>query len=471
MYRKVIYGPPGTGKTTKLLSILENELKSYKKNEIAFCSYTKAGTEQGKKRAIEKFGGVKDNYTYFRTLHSLAFFMLNLKRPMMISKHHYKEFSKKMGMHFTGYYTEDLRHNDDKYLFLQDLHKNNAKLTIKYMKNVDIHKYNYVKNNFDLFKKAYNIMDFTDIIELFIDKNIKVPVKVAIIDEAQDLTTLQWKMIWIAFGHCDKVYIAGDDDQAIFEWNGADVDYLLGLKADIEILRQSYRLPSQILKTASNISKLITNRVDKKYKPIHDNGKVVYLKNLKELRITKNESWLFLSRNNIFLNEAEKYLQQGGYPYTLKDVKTIKETELNLIRMYEDVRSNRIMTNRQKLYLDDILIENYSLNNPWYSSFNWEYHKIMHYRDYFAKKRDVNKFDINVSTIHSIKGRESDNVVLIMNITKSIYENLQKNPNSEHRVFYVGATRAKKVLFLIFLEGLSKYEYKIYNEIGGDDED
>ena len=43
------------------------------------------------------------------------------------------------------------------------------------------------------------------------------------VDEAQDLTPLQWDMVVKMSEGVDSVYIAGDDDQAIYEWNGADV--------------------------------------------------------------------------------------------------------------------------------------------------------------------------------------------------------------------------------------------------------
>ena len=42
----------------------------------------------------------------------------------------------------------------------------------------------------------------------------------------------------------EKTYIAGDDDQAIFKWAGADVDHFIALKEevdDIQTLDQSYQ--------------------------------------------------------------------------------------------------------------------------------------------------------------------------------------------------------------------------------------
>ena len=68
---------------------------------------------------------------------------------------------------------------------------------------------------------------------------------------------------------------------------------------------------------------------------------------------------------------------------------------------------------------------------------------------------------IKLSTIHSVKGEECDNVVLFTDLERIIYESAQKDPDPEHRTFFVGITRAKEKLFIVNQD----YEYQ-YN-IGG----
>jgi len=56
---------------------------------------------------------------------------------------------------------------------------------------------------------------------------------------------------------------------------------------------------------------------------------------------------------------------------------------------------------------------------------------------------------IKLSTIHGMKGGECDNVVLLSDLTENTMRNFEKTPDDENRLFYVGATRAKKQLHVV----------------------
>jgi len=103
--------------------------------------------------------------------------------------------------------------------------------------------------------------------------------------------------------------------------------------------------------------------------------------------------------------------------------------------------------------------EDANFNKPWYEALNWEQGLVDYMRTLVAKK-PANLLSplINISTIHSIKGGEADNVLLITDITKNVEENLERAPDSEHRVFYVGVTRAKNNLRIVLPQ--TKYSYK-----------
>ena len=66
---------------------------------------------------------------------------------------------------------------------------------------------------------------------------------------------------------------------------------------------------------------------------------------------------------------------------------------------------------------------------------------------------------IKVSTIHGVKGEEADNVVLYTDIEKIIYDAALKDPDPEHRLFFVGITRARENLYLP--QSMGDYQYNI----------
>ncbi len=458
----IIFGPPGTGKTTELLEILEKELQKYIPEEIAYVSFTKEGVNQGKNRAIKQFGHKEESFPYFRTLHSLAFRELHLTRDQVINKWYYRMFSNKMKMNFTGYYTEDLRNNDDRYLFFNLLHRNNPKTAGSYLYGLNTDLVQFVNKNYRRFKEFYKIIDFTDMIELFNKRQKVIPVKVAIIDEAQDLTTLQWTMIWIAFRNCETVYIAGDDDQAIYEWSGADVSYFLGLEGSIKILKHSYRLPDDIVVFAKKIAGLIQKRINKDYHGTGLIGSIEWVLGLEEIKITTNETWMFLSRNHCFLKKIVEYVQNQGLIYRLNGELSISEKDIKAINLFEEVRKTNGRDEKKMTLLSSFIKKNYDLRKPWYDNFEWEEKKIKYYRDVIFHKTDIHICRIKINTIHSVKGDEADNVVVLLDITKQVYVNLQNNNDNEYRVLYVGCTRAKKRLFIV--EAESPYQYKILDK-------
>ena len=59
---------------------------------------------------------------------------------------------------------------------------------------------------------------------------------------------------------------------------------------------------------------------------------------------------------------------------------------------------------------------------------------------------------VKLSTIHAAKGGEADNVLLILDNTKTIRESSEKNEDKadeENRVWYVGVTRTKQNLYIM----------------------
>lgn len=456
METKLIYGPPGTGKTTALLKILDKELEQTAPSRIAFVSFTREGVEQGKSRAKERYNLTDESLPYFRTLHSLAFRAAHMNTACVISKKDYALFSKKVGMHFTGFYTEDFKNNDDMYLHYDTVYRNTPSASEFFLDYLDADKLRYVRNNYKLFKDHFSLYDYTDMIETFVEKGEGLPVDVAMIDEAQDLTALQWKMVWIAFRGCRTVYIVGDDDQAIYQWSGADVPYFLSLEGSSEVLRQSYRVPRAVWKLACSISAQIKSRVTKRYHSTENEGRVSYANSFDEIVLAPDKTHMILSRNDYFLKEVIQTLRDKGIVYHYKGACSVPAQDVNLIARYE---ANR-RTHENDPALMAKVKKDADLDAPWYDSLNFDEDHATYLRTVIKNKRDAKR--ITVSTIHGVKGGEADNVVLLTDLTKRTYDNLQSNPDSEHRVFYVGATRAKESLTILYPS--TRYSYPIISK-------
>jgi superfamily I DNA/RNA helicase len=57
------------------------------------------------------------------------------------------------------------------------------------------------------------MFEFSDMISEFVKKDKCPSLDVVFLDEAQDLSPLQWDMFFYIESRCKRSYIAGDDDQ------------------------------------------------------------------------------------------------------------------------------------------------------------------------------------------------------------------------------------------------------------------
>ena len=106
--RTIVLGPPGTGKTTTLLNKVDDYLKKTDPNKIGYFAFTKKAANEAKDRAMRDFNLGEDDLPYFRTLHSLAFRKLGLKKDQVMQPRHYKDLGKKLGFPVTyADYQED----------------------------------------------------------------------------------------------------------------------------------------------------------------------------------------------------------------------------------------------------------------------------------------------------------------------------------------------------------------------------
>jgi DNA helicase-2/ATP-dependent DNA helicase PcrA len=95
-----------------------------------------------------------------------------------------------------------------------------------------------------------------------------------LVDEFQDTNTIQYALIQLLAGQSNKVFIVGDDDQAIYGWRGAKVENIQRFQRDfpsLEVIKleQNYRSTTTILAAANA---LINNNAERMGKKLWSGG-------------------------------------------------------------------------------------------------------------------------------------------------------------------------------------------------------
>jgi superfamily I DNA/RNA helicase len=223
--QRLILGPPGTGKTTRCLSIIEQELADgTAPNRIAYVSFTKKAVEEAVERATTRFNYTATDLPYFRTLHSLCYRLLRLNRTHVMGRANYLELGQMLGYNFSakGMAVEDGMPTDacagDKLLFIDGLARNRL-VTLEQQwhdvndPDIDLFALKRLRDSLQSYKAYNGLYDYTDMLEQAVKERVAVGVDVVVIDEAQDLTCLQWAVCRVLFRNAKRVYVAGDDDQ------------------------------------------------------------------------------------------------------------------------------------------------------------------------------------------------------------------------------------------------------------------
>jgi len=84
--KTIVLGPPGTGKTTTLLNKVDSYLKETDPDKIGYFAFTQKAAHEARDRAMKQFNYTEDDLPYFRTLHSLAFRKLGLKKDQLCNQ-------------------------------------------------------------------------------------------------------------------------------------------------------------------------------------------------------------------------------------------------------------------------------------------------------------------------------------------------------------------------------------------------
>ena len=478
--RYKVVGPPGTGKTRRLL----NEVHKYVQNgtphdQIGYFAFTRKAAGEARDRFLAKnLDLTKKDIKYFQTLHSLAFNNLGLKEENVMQEGNYQSIGETSGIQikYASYETNNFNgifSSSSEYLSLINLARV-RQITVEQQFNRNEHlswisknKLIGIEKEINSYKEFYKLIDFTDMIQQFLDKGTTPKFKVIFVDEAQDLSLIQWAMIKKIEEdtNCD-VWIAGDDDQAIFGWAGADVDSFIKWKAREILLDKSERVPPIIQQKALDIiSRIFINRIPKNYLPKDAVGNIYERFSINGIDMSEGD-WLILARTNSLLKKIPAFLKRKGYFFNTHQGNSMGKTLYEDILNWEKLQQGETIPEIQhQRIMEHIGHKEIDFKGDWYEMFS---NVPVSKRDYMRAMLDNSENllkdpRIKVSTIHGAKGGEAHNVVLYLNQTANTIKGAKKSQEKqeeEFRVWYVGVTRTIENLFLIKSKNKSK-EFKL----------
>jgi len=206
--------------------------------------------------------------------------------------------------------------------------------------DINIDEFRLVSTSLKKYKDKFKLLDFTDLLEMFIDHGLCPKLHTLIVDEAQDLSKLQWRVVHLLADNAEHVYAAGDDDQAIYRWAGASVENFIELQGDKKILNQSYRVPQEAHKLAKEVLSNIKNRVVKMFNPSEIKGEIHYHFAVDDIDMSQG-TWLLLARNTFLLKEYERVLKMNGYEdedrITISTIHGVKGGEAEHVAIMTDM--------------------------------------------------------------------------------------------------------------------------------------
>lgn len=159
---------------------------------------------------------------------------------------------------------------------------------------------------------------------------------VILVDEFQDIDSVQYGIIKALVGKENELYVVGDPDQTIYTWRGADVNFITQFSryfkpSETITLTTNYRSTQNILDSANALIQYNKNREDKSLVGVVDEGEPVIVQNfsdaeeeamyvldqiekLHEEGLSYNEMAI-LYRSNYLSRVIEKMITKRNIPY------------------------------------------------------------------------------------------------------------------------------------------------------------
>ncbi|WP_144906355.1 UvrD-helicase domain-containing protein [Halobellus captivus] len=325
-----LFGGPGSGKTTALLDRVDELLEDddITIRDILVVSYTRAAAAEVRERLAERLDvsprSLKGNVA---TMHAKAYELLDLSRNDVVGEKDKKEFCEDYGIEFedeyggagrrtarsttignkiiatsqwlqrtrrdvSDWYDVPFQWNVEEVRLPPEIDPNaqeGNKYTPTWSADDDRIDVPDVIRAWRSYKGEHGLVGFADMLERVKQRSLVPHVDYLVIDEFQDITTLQYDVYEEWKPHMKRVLIAGDDDQVVYAWQGADPNLLLDADRDEDVvLPNSYRLPSRVLNVVNQEIRHIDKRQEKDLRPRKEGGVVEGIESPSMLDLARN---------------------------------------------------------------------------------------------------------------------------------------------------------------------------------------
>jgi len=493
-------------------------------DEVAYLAFTKAAAIAACTKIMESEEEMDpsllvERFPLFRTIHSLAYMGLKRANPdcRVLTTVDMKEFSRRTSFSaaFAIQSWEDLA---EVYQNLQGHGKTHwdlalAAYTLTRMSArmdgeldasrtrpcalanmmigfVEEEVYRTFVEKYEAFKKSDGLIDFTDMLEFAARAMPPMDgVRYAIVDEAQDLCPLHWKILDRILRSTEQTWLIGDDDQALYRFSGASAELFLerARKADHQIvLRQTHRFGREIVDFSAKIIRRIKDRVEKDI--IGVTGRAGSIIGTGEFKPTTGDT-LVLHRHVAGCQAVARAYMLAGLPFhnergrdplgcknrvkawsalaSLSDGAhvpfgaarmMVEELIPSLLLDDDGNKKARLVVHGGKRKMDSVIIPNINLVGlKTFGILTDEGASIVQRRAYevLNHREDLEYYDrltknghsteergAIITTAHGAKGRQALNVVAFTEMSRRCWS----DPDTEHRLAYVAATRAQESL-------------------------
>ena len=293
----MVLAGPGSGKTSVIVErtvymINEGKIPA---SSMLVVTFSRAAATEMKERFLKFVNSDRSEVT-FGTFHGIFYGILkaayNLNASNILSEEEKYSILREM----TEKFGQEMEQEGD---FLEEIAK---EISVVKGNCISLEHYYASCCSDEVFREIYNgyknalrtrrKLDFDDMIlccyELFSQRSdiLKAWQKkfvYILVDEFQDINSLQYKILQMLAAPANNLFIVGDDDQSIYHFRGARPEIMLNFTRDYPgaetvLLDVNYRCSGNILKTAMNVINCNKKRFRKKLTTPNDVGMPVTCK-------------------------------------------------------------------------------------------------------------------------------------------------------------------------------------------------